>query len=255
MSYYLIRDMKRFSSLLLILLFWFAPVQAKWVAYPLYTTAEPTAFSAQFGGGSWIGIPGVKWGTAGIPVVLNGTLLGYATANHVLSKSDWNDIHFGDYYYGMSEGAPVGFSTGDNFIPVKRDGLNYIDIGLAYKEVWGWWPSDYFTTHIKGLGEYPIGDYAQCREFSLIVKQGAASGLTEGVVAGCSDTVFVIDDQGKEIEFVDQVRILPLEDKPFAIPGDSGSAVIDVRQNKLLGIVEFSDGKRIWVGKLENIGR
>lgn len=154
--------------------------------------------------------------------------------NHVMAKE--NHCNRGDQV--LQPGRRDGGSTTTDVLarlhawkPVTADGSfpNKVDAAIAE-------PVDSVTADIAGIG-VPKGEIAPDR-YRLVKKSGRTSQLTQGIVMD-TDVLIKIEFDSSIAVFDDQILIKGLagQPTPFSLPGDSGSAIIDVLTNRVCGLL------------------
>lgn len=145
--------------------------------------------------------------------------------NHVLANE--NDAKAGDNIIqpGDADGGRVSLSkVGElvNFIPLRRRG-NAIDAATA--SIAG--DMEYYYNWLEGRGAISGVRDDLPEEGEIVYKVGRTTGLTRGRISAIEvDGLLVGYDMG-DAEFEGQIQIVPADNKPFSLAGDSGSLIVD----------------------------
>lgn len=183
--------------------------------------AGPIAPAASLSIGSSIGHCSGCAGTLGFFAKSRRGEPGFVSNNHVIAAedkgSDGDDIlHPG----GCSQGAVVGHLVG-NYPRLRRPGPVTVDCAFAGL-------SDGVDIDVASIGDgdklvpRPVLPAGQIE----VSKIGRTTGLTCGRITAFGLDDLVVDYSFGPISFNGQIEIESLDERPFSMPGDSGSLIV-----------------------------
>lgn len=173
-------------------------------------------------------------GTLGCFVQLFDQRVAFISSSHLFSEKDEDKDVYIDGNEHFSENAVGTFYKKTKLQPSsdKRKQRNVADASLIL-----------VNSGVNYVRSLPVGDGmkiavqgpAIARIGDKVLKMGAKSGLSRGVVSAVNCSIFIRQDD-KEYYFEDAIMIDSLDDNEFASSGDSGAAVYRA-DGKILGIV------------------
>ena len=199
-------------------------------------------------GGYSVGHSLVTAGSVGIPVVDIGGIKCLLSNSHVLSPYWEGEVKIDD---PILQPGPVdgGLSTDvvaflHSWIPIYNDSNNAVDCALA--------------RIIEGMVEYRIEAIPNIYEKvgnptlgQIVIKAGRTTGLTKGKIVTIGAVIYVRYTDTMIPLFIDQLEIMPLDDKPFLLGGDSGSAVLSEDGREVLGLNFAGNGQTGWANRMD----
>ncbi|RUR71064.1 hypothetical protein EJP67_28820 [Variovorax guangxiensis] len=148
--------------------------------------------------------------------------------NHVLAKENLGVIGDAVLQPGrLDNGTPSKDKVAElsNFIPLKKR-HNLVDCAIAKLGLEG---AQYDSSSIRGLGKLAGLASAGINEGARVAKLGRTTGLTKGRVTAFElDDVVVAYEQGN-LSFDQTIEIEGIGARPFSDGGDSGSLIVNSR--------------------------
>lgn len=192
------------------------------------------------------------WGTLGAVVRWRDSgEIGILSNAHVLDHPESEDV----MHPGVGEPGANAQRIGYRHIAIlpNKDTINASDAAVAKLDGDIRHDPDLLVVD-QGFG-YPTHQFD---EGIPVAKVGAASGLSHGTVVQRRTRVAAWYANNRLMKFGDQIEIVGEDQKPFSIPGDSGSLVWSRDNREPVGLLFSGQGNRSWAspvkGPLESFG-
>ena len=192
------------------------------------------------------GIP-IATGTLGLVALVNGWPH-ILSCNHVLAQNTLTNLGNQVYQPSFEDGGNANdrVAVVSSFQPYQIENT-LVDAALARLDDPG-----NFLAEILGLG-VPSGQFVTPLVGQIVRKSGRTTGLTFGVVLSVDQSVLLFDPVFGDVGFMSQTLVVPLDPAiPFALPGDSGSAVFDDSLN-FAGLLFAGDDQGVWINSGDEI--
>jgi hypothetical protein len=161
-------------------------------------------------------------GTLGFFAKPPGGEVGFVSNNHVIAAEDWGKdgdeiLHPG---YGPSPQVVAGFLVG-NYPRLLTPGPKTVDCAFARLR-----EGVEFDAASIGDGRKLVPEPGSLEERGHVSKIGSTTGLTWGQITAFALDDIVVQYSSASVSFNGQIEIESLDERPFSMPGDSGSLIV-----------------------------